>query len=135
MDQEFWRYLDRLVAASQVEIDRPKGSAHPRFPDLIYPLDYGYLQGTTTIDGGGIDVFFGSQAGRPLDAVALTVDLEKRDAEIKLLLGCSEEEKQIVAGFSERRFDARLPGAARRRPGLAAQPALGAPLPATARAG
>lgn len=99
MDQEFWRYLDRLVAASQVEIDRPKGSAHPRFPDLIYPLDYGYLQGTTSIDGHGLDVFLGSQADRTLDAVALTVDLAKRDAEIKLLLGCSEDEKHIVLDF------------------------------------
>jgi coenzyme F420-0:L-glutamate ligase/coenzyme F420-1:gamma-L-glutamate ligase len=99
MDQEFWHYLDRLVAASQVEIDRPRGSAHPRFPDLIYPLDYGYLRGTTTVDGGGIDLFLGSQPTRSLDAVALTVDLEKRDAEIKLLLGCSEPEKQVILDF------------------------------------
>jgi F420 biosynthesis protein FbiB-like protein len=102
MDQEFWQYLDRLVSASQVEIDRPAGSPHPRIPDLIYPLDYGYLQGTTALDGGGVGVFIGSLAGRPLDALALTVDLEKRDAEIKLLLGCSQAEKQIVADFLNR---------------------------------
>jgi coenzyme F420-0:L-glutamate ligase/coenzyme F420-1:gamma-L-glutamate ligase len=99
MDQEFWQYLDRLVAASPVEIDRPRGSAHPRFADLIYPLDYGYLQGTTTVDGGGVDVFIGSQPGRALDALALTVDLDKQDAEIKLLLGCDEAEKQVVLDF------------------------------------
>jgi coenzyme F420-0:L-glutamate ligase / coenzyme F420-1:gamma-L-glutamate ligase len=100
MDQEFWRFLDQLVSASQVEIDRPKGSAHPRLPDLIYPLDYGYLQGTTTVDGGGIDLFLGSQAGSLLDALLLTVDLYKRDAEIKLLLGCNEAEKQVALEFS-----------------------------------
>jgi coenzyme F420-0:L-glutamate ligase / coenzyme F420-1:gamma-L-glutamate ligase len=99
MDQEFWLYLDQLVSTSQIEIDRAKGSAHPRFPELIYPLDYGYLIGTITVDGGGIDLFLGSQAGRLLDAVALTVDLEKRDAEIKLLLGCTEAEKQLVLDF------------------------------------
>lgn len=99
MDQEYWQYLDRLVAASQVEIDRPKGSAHPHFPDLIYPLDYGFLQGTTSVDGAGLDVFLGSHHSRQLDALALTVDLEKRDAEIKLLLGCDEAEKQTVLGF------------------------------------
>jgi F420 biosynthesis protein FbiB-like protein len=99
MEQEFWQYLDHLVAASQVEIDRPKGSAHPRFPELIYPLDYGYLEGTSTSDGEGIDVFIGSQADQTLDAIALTVDLEKRDAEIKLLMGCSEAEKQIALDF------------------------------------
>jgi F420 biosynthesis protein FbiB-like protein len=99
MDQEFWLYLDRLVSACQVEIDRPKGSAHPRFPDLIYPLDYGYLRGTTALDGGGIDLFIGTQAGRSPDALALTVNLDKRDTEIKLLLGCDEAEKQVVLDF------------------------------------
>jgi F420 biosynthesis protein FbiB-like protein len=99
MDQEFWRYLDRLVSNCQVKIDRPRGSPHPSFPDLIYPLDYGYLQGAAAIDGGGLDVFIGSQPGRALDALALTVDLEKRDAEIKLLLGCDEMEKQVVLDF------------------------------------
>lgn len=99
MDQEFWQYLDRLVVACPVEIDRPKGSAHPRFPDLIYPLDYGYLLGATTVDGGGVDVFIGAQDNRLLDALALTVDLQKRDAEIKLLLGCNEAEKQTALDF------------------------------------
>jgi F420 biosynthesis protein FbiB-like protein len=99
MNQDFWRFLDQLVSESQIEIDRPKGSAHPAFPDLIYPLDYGFLRDTTTVDGGGIDLFLGSRPERLLDALALTVDLAKRDAEIKLLLGCTEAEKQIALDF------------------------------------
>ena len=98
-DKAFWGYLDRLVSGSQLVIDRPRGSAHPRFPELIYPLDYGYLEGTTTVDGGGIDLFLGTLPEKSLDALALTVDLEKRDAEIKLLLGCSQAEKQTVLDF------------------------------------
>jgi F420 biosynthesis protein FbiB-like protein len=96
--REFWSYLDRLVADCPVVIDRPRGSAHPRYSDLVYPLDYGYLDGTTTVDGGGLDLFLGSRAV-DLDAVVLTVDLDKRDAEIKLLLGCTETEKQEVINF------------------------------------
>jgi inorganic pyrophosphatase len=96
---EFWDYLDRLVAGSQVTIDRPCGSHHPVYSELIYPLDYGYLVGTTTVDGGGIDVWAGSLPGRRLDAVVMTVDLHKRDAEIKLLLGCTEAEKQVILDF------------------------------------
>ena len=99
IDKTFWDYLDRLVSGSQLVIDRPRGSAHPRFPELIYPVDYGYLEGTTTVDGGGLDVFLGTQPGKALDTLALTVDLEKRDAEIKLLLGCSQAEKQVVIDF------------------------------------
>ena len=95
----FWEYLERLVSGGQLVIDRPRGTAHPRFAELIYPLDYGYLEGTTTVDGGGLDVFVGTLPEKSLDALALTVDLQKRDAEIKLLLGCSQAEKQIVLDF------------------------------------
>jgi len=97
--QLFWEFLDRLVASSQVRLDRPKGSAHPRYPEMIYPLDYGYLENTSAIDGGGVDVFVGSQPDRALRSLALTVDLTKRDAEIKLLLGCTPDEEQTALDF------------------------------------
>jgi coenzyme F420-0:L-glutamate ligase/coenzyme F420-1:gamma-L-glutamate ligase len=96
---EFWGYLDRLVAESRLVVDRPKGSQHPRYPSLIYPLDYGYLEGTTTVDGGGIDLWLGSLPERNLDAVMMTVDLYKRDAVIKLLLGCTDQEKLTLLHF------------------------------------
>lgn len=97
--QDFWDYLDTLVASSQVVFDRPRGTAHPRYPDMIYPLDYGYLEGTTASDGGGIDVWAGSLDCNRLDAVVLTVDLLKRDTELKLLLGCTPAEAQTIVDF------------------------------------
>jgi coenzyme F420-0:L-glutamate ligase / coenzyme F420-1:gamma-L-glutamate ligase len=96
---EFWIYLERLASDHPIIIDRPRGSAHPNFPELIYPLDYGYLEGTAAIDGNGVDLWLGSLPGRGLDALAITVDLLKGDAEIKLLLGCDEEEKQTILNF------------------------------------
>lgn len=60
MNQEFWTVLEELVGQSDVVIDRPKGSAHPKFPHTIYPVDYGYLQNTTSMDGEGIDVWVGT---------------------------------------------------------------------------
>ena len=96
LDDAFWAALDRLMASSRLVIDRPKGTAHPRYPDMMYPIDYGYLADTTAMDGGGIDVWAGSDPARGLDAVMVTVDMVKRDAEIKLLIGCTEEEKQLV---------------------------------------
>ena len=99
LPHEFWAYLERLVAEHPIVIDRPRGSAHPAFPTLIYPLDYGYLDGTTAIDGGGVDLWLGSLPERTLDALAITVDLHKSDVEIKLLLGCSAEEQQTILNF------------------------------------
>ena len=99
MELNFWIFLDRLVAQSEVVIDRPQGSAHPRYPAAIYPLDYGYLEGTSSGDGQGIDLWRGSVAMGRLDAVVCTVDLGKRDVEIKLLLGCTAAEKEQILAF------------------------------------
>ena len=101
---EFWAAIDALVRQSEIVIDRPKGSAHPRFPEFIYRVDYGYLKDTTSMDGDGIDVWVGS-GEKIVDAVMCIVDLMKRDSEIKLLIGCTEEEKQIVyATHNESRY-------------------------------
>jgi inorganic pyrophosphatase len=94
----FWSILDQLAAA-EIVIDRPRGSEHPRLPDMVYPLDYGYLVGTTAGDGDGIDVWVGSLAGRGVTGIACTADTHKRDAEIKLLLGCTADEMAAVGRF------------------------------------
>ncbi|MDY0018692.1 MAG: inorganic pyrophosphatase [Anaerolineae bacterium] len=97
--QDFWQMLDALVAESEVVIDRPAGSFHPRYPAVRYPLDYGYLCNTCSMDGAGIDVWVGSLPGRTVTAAFCTVDRVKRDSEIKLLLGCTPAEKQCALAF------------------------------------
>ncbi len=37
--QAFFAALDRLVGGASLRIDRPCGSAHPRFPEVIYPVE------------------------------------------------------------------------------------------------
>lgn len=95
MNDEFWTAIDELVKNTEIVIDRPKGTAHPRYPDYIYKVDYGYLKETTSMDGAGIDVWVGT-GGQKIDAIICTVDLMKKDSEIKILIGCTEEEKQII---------------------------------------
>ncbi|MBQ4425279.1 MAG: inorganic pyrophosphatase [Lachnospiraceae bacterium] len=92
---DFWNALDELVSTSEIVIDRPRGSAHPRFPGFIYKVDYGYLKDTASMDGAGIDVWVGS-SDKKVDAIMCIVDLMKRDSEIKILVGCTEEEKLEV---------------------------------------
>ena len=94
-NEDFWKALDELVNSSEIVIDRPKGSAHPRFPNFIYKVDYGYLKDTASMDGAGIDVWVGS-GEKKIDAIKCIVDLMKRDSEIKILVGCTEEEKLEV---------------------------------------
>ena len=72
---------------------------HPRIPEAIYPVAYGYLKGTTAGDGEGIDVWVGSVTPRTITGVVCTVDMGKRDAELKLLLGCTPAETSAIVSF------------------------------------
>lgn len=96
MNPEFWAALEQLVSDTEIIIDRPKGSVHPKYPDFIYKVDYGYLKNTSSMDGQGIDVWLSTEGKKRIDAIICTVDLMKRDSEIKILIGCTEEEKEIV---------------------------------------
>jgi inorganic pyrophosphatase len=102
LEDSFWNAIDTLARDSEVVIDRPKGSHHPKFPKLIYPVDYGYLKNTTSMDGGGIDVWRGSDSSVKLDAIICTVDLKKKDSEIKILIGCTMAEKALIMEFHNR---------------------------------
>lgn len=93
---DFWLKLDHLVSTSNLIVERPKGSPHPRYSSLHYPLDYGYLDDTRSTDGGGIDVWIGSLHQRMVTGLICTVDLARRDAEIKLLLGCTPQEAKTA---------------------------------------
>ena len=99
LNPAFWSALDELAATSAVIIDRAKGTPHPRMSDLIYPLDYGYWEGTVAGDGQGIDVWVGAQTEQTVTAIGCTVDRFKRDAEIKVMLGCTEEDLQTISHF------------------------------------
>ncbi len=95
----YWAALDQLVAGARVEIDRPAGSRHPRLAEIVYPLDYGYLVGTVSGDGVGIDVWLGASGDRRVTGLVATVDLFKKDAEQKILLGCSKAEADMIKKF------------------------------------
>ena len=98
-NKAFWKAIDKLVSESQVVIDRPKGSHHPNFPSTVYPVDYGYLSNTTSMDGGGIDIWVGSAPSRTADAILCTIDLLKKDSEVKILVRCTPEEKALIYDF------------------------------------
>jgi inorganic pyrophosphatase len=92
MNNGFWEYLQQLVDTSQIVVERPKGSIHPRSPGNSYPVDYGFLSDITSIDGNGVDVWVGTLGERKVVGVLCTVDLLKRDTELKLLLNCVDDE-------------------------------------------
>lgn len=95
----FWERLETILNESEMVIDRPKGSTHPKYPKIVFPLDYGYLKNTSGGDGNEIDVWLGSLENKTLNAIACTVDILKRDTEIKLIIGCSAQEIETIKSF------------------------------------
>ena len=90
---DYWLALEQMVETCEIVIDRPKGSRHPRYETVVYPMDYGFLKGTGAIDGGGVDIWVGSSTSEDgVVGVLATVDLFKKDAEIKILYKCTETE-------------------------------------------
>ena len=105
---KFFEAFDTLVSSSEIMLDRPKGSVHPRYPDIRYPLDYGYLQGTRSGDGDGIDIWIGSMTERHVTGVVLCVDLLKRDSECKVLYACTREEMRQILAFHQQGMQSAL---------------------------
>ena len=115
-DTSFWQAMSELLVTNNIIIDRPKGSTHPRYPEVVYPLDYGYLENTTASDGGGIDVWLGSlnpamdeHGVKTLTGILCTFDRLKRDAEIKLLIGCTQEDIQTIQVFHQEMYTLYVP--------------------------
>lgn len=75
-----WSAMEDLLSSNTIVIDRPKCSAHPRYPNLIYPFDYRYIKDTTAADGEGIDIWVGSLPSRNLTGILCSYDSLKRDA-------------------------------------------------------
>ena len=50
-------YSDVIGRTVSGKIDRPLGSSHPRHPDMIYPINYGYVEDLIAGDGAEQDIY------------------------------------------------------------------------------
>ena len=86
-------YGDVLGITVSGTIDRPLGSAHPRHPEMIYPINYGYVDGVFAGDGAEQDVYvFGT--AQPLETYAgkvIAVDHRLNDNEDKWIVSINGE--------------------------------------------
>ena len=49
--------IDIIGRMATGTIDRPIGSRHPRHPDMVYPVNYGYVDGVFADDGENQDAY------------------------------------------------------------------------------
>ena len=92
-------------------IDRPLGSSHPNHPDMVYPVNYGYVDGLTAGDGEEQDVYvmgvtkpISSFSGRVIAVCHRLNDVE--DKWIVAADGMPRGEEEIISaiGFQEQYF-------------------------------
>lgn len=98
-----------------VVIDRPLGSTHPKHPEMIYPVNYGYIPESLAPDGEEQDVYV-LGVNTPVDSftgVLIAVVHRKDDVEDKWVAApvntqwTSEEIMKQIA-FTEQYFDSSI---------------------------
>ena len=95
----------------KVIIDRPLGSSHPNYPDLIYPVNYGYVEGIIAGDNQPQDAYV-LGIDYPVDSfegVLIAIIKRKNDVEDKWVVakeGCdfSIDEIKNTTYFQEKYF-------------------------------
>ena len=55
--REDWRYTPKIGDTVAIKMDRPIGTVHPKHPDLVYPINYGYVPGLIAPDGEEQDAY------------------------------------------------------------------------------
>lgn len=98
-----------------VTVDRPLGSKHPNHSDIIYPVNYGYIEGVMTGDGEwqdayilGIDEPVETFCGKIIAVIHRLNDVEDKwvvSPENKIF---SKNEIQEIVNFQEQYFETEI---------------------------
>jgi len=81
-DKHLIQYFGKITT---ITIDRPIGTKHPKHPDIIYPINYGYIEGIMAPDDEdqdvyvlGVDVPLTTFTGRIIAIVRRENDIEDK---------------------------------------------------------
>lgn len=109
---QVWSFLGRTVT---VTVDRPLGSIHPKYNDMIYPINYGYLDGVIAPDGEEPDVYIVAEnrplkefTGRVVAIVHRDDDIEDKLVAIPDGVDFSASEIENAVSFQEKYYDSRI---------------------------
>ena len=88
-------YLTLLFNKSKIVIDSKKGQFN-EYLNIICPVDFGYLKNDWDEDDQ-IDIFIGSKSDKAaVESIICTVNFKKKFSDIKILYGCTTEEKNNI---------------------------------------
>ena len=115
-DERYLQRLKRMLGKRvEVKVDRPLGSAHPLHPDIVYPVNYGYIEPLLAPDGDYQDAYIlGIHKAVPsFSGVVIAVIRRLDDIEGKLVVapeGVSYSDEEILkeVAFQEQYFESVL---------------------------
>ncbi len=98
-----------------IQVDRPLGSVHPKHPNIIYPINYGYIPGTKSGDGEEIDVYL-LGVDMPVEEYTcriIGIVYRKNDVEDKLIaapVGMDFHQAELAAAvdFQEKYYQTKI---------------------------
>lgn len=104
--------MNNIGRKVRVMIDRPIGSHHPEYTELIYECNYGYVEGIIAADGEEQDSYV-LGIFEPIDSfegIVIAEIIRKNDIETKWVVASendkfTENEIRSAVNFQERFFD------------------------------
>lgn len=105
-------YLNKIIEA---KIDRPIGSSHPKYPDHVYLVNYGYVPNTVSGDGKELDCYVLGEY-KPLSEFkgkCIAIIHRLNDDDDKLILApenknFTNDEIRLLTDFQERFYKSEI---------------------------
>lgn len=95
----------------KVKVDRPLGSSHPDYPEHIYPINYGYVEGIIASDGEeqdvyilGIDEAVDEYEGEVVAVIKREDDIEEKWVVAPIGIKFTVEQIEEAVRFQEKYF-------------------------------
>ena len=99
----------------KVIVDRPLGSPHPKYKDIIYPVNYGYIPGVIAGDGEEQDAYIlgvnepiTEFVGKVIAIIHRLNDMEDKWIVVPENKSLSKEEIANSVAFQEKFFDTEI---------------------------
>lgn len=98
-----------------VTVDRAMGTYHPQYPDMYYPINYGYIKGIMAPDGEEQDVYIlgVNEPVKEFTGKVIAIIHRDKDIEEKWVVApegkvFSKEEIEKQTYFQEQYFDSQV---------------------------
>lgn len=93
----FWQKIDAAFISGDYKKLYTKGTKHPLYPSLVFPVDYGHI--TTNDDEKSSMKAFKGNGEQTVQSVVVCANLLEKDLSAILLIGLEDHQEEEVLKF------------------------------------